>query len=44
MSWLNKLIVVDNLGCPKYKRNSTEFVVDLKKKITLKLKEYVGIF
>jgi hypothetical protein len=25
MGWLSKLIVVDNLGCPKYKRNSAEF-------------------
>jgi hypothetical protein len=37
------LIVVDNLGCPKYKWNSAEFLVDLKKN-TLKLREYVGIF
>ena len=29
MGWLSKLIVVNNLGCPKYKRNSAEF---LKKK------------
>jgi hypothetical protein len=32
MGWLSKLIVVDNLGCPKYKRNSAEFLVDFKKK------------
>jgi len=32
------------LGCPKYKRNSAEFLVDFKKKITLKLRAYVGIF
>jgi hypothetical protein len=44
MGWLSKLIVVDNLGCPKYKWNSAEFLVDFKKKITLKLREYVGIF
>ena len=31
MGWLNKLLVVDNLGCPKYKRNSAEFLVDKKK-------------
>jgi hypothetical protein len=45
MGWLSKLIVVDNLGCTKYKQNSTKFLVDLKKKkFTLKLREYVGIF
>jgi len=26
MGWLSKLIVVDNLGCPKCKRNSAEFL------------------
>jgi hypothetical protein len=31
MGWLSKLIVVDNLGCPKYKRNSVEFFGRLKK-------------
>ena len=25
MGWLSKLIVVDNLGCPKCKRNSDDF-------------------
>jgi hypothetical protein len=45
MSWLSKLIVVDNLRYPKYKWNSAEFLIDLKRKnITLKLREYVGIF
>jgi hypothetical protein len=43
MGWLSKLIVVDNLGYPKYKQNYAEFLVDLKK-ITLKLRAYVGIF
>jgi hypothetical protein len=33
IGWLSKFIVVDNLGCPKCKRNSAEF---LEKKITLK--------
>jgi hypothetical protein len=42
MGWLSKLIVVDNLRYPKYKRYSAEFSV--KKKFTLKLKGYVGIF
>jgi hypothetical protein len=42
--WLSKLIIVDNLGCPKYKWNFAEFFVDFFKKITLKLREYVGIF
>jgi hypothetical protein len=32
MSWLSKLIVVDNLRYPKYKWNSAEFLIDLKKK------------
>jgi len=31
MGWLSKLIVVDNLGCPKYKRNSVDFFGRLKK-------------
>ena len=31
MGWLSKLIVVDNLGCPKYKQNFAEFLVDFKK-------------
>ena len=31
MGWLSKLIVVDNLKCPKCKRNSAEFLE--KKKI-----------
>jgi hypothetical protein len=31
MGWLSKLIAVDNLGYPKYKQNSAEFLVDLKK-------------
>jgi hypothetical protein len=44
MGWLSKLIVVDNLGCPICKRNSAEFLVNKKKEITLKLREYVGIF
>jgi hypothetical protein len=45
MGWLSKLIVVDNLGCPKYKQNSAEILVEfLKKKVTLKLRAYVGIF
>jgi len=26
MGWLSKLIVVDNLGCPKCKQNSAEFL------------------
>jgi len=30
MGWLNKLLVVDNLGFPKYKQNSAEFLVDKK--------------
>jgi len=25
MGWLSKLIVVDNLGCPKCERNSADF-------------------
>jgi hypothetical protein len=32
MGWLSKLIVVDNLGCPKYKQNSAEFL-EIKKKL-----------
>jgi hypothetical protein len=44
MGWLGKLIVVDNLGCPKYKRNSAEFLVNKKNKFTLKKRGYVGIF
>jgi hypothetical protein len=40
MGWLSKLLVVDNLGCPKYKRNSAEFFVE--KKIP-QLREYLGI-
>jgi len=32
MGWLSKLIVVDNLGCPKCKRNSAEFL-EIKKKL-----------
>jgi len=43
MDWLRILIVVDNLGCSKYKRNFAEILVDFKKKITLKLRAYVGI-
>jgi len=31
MGWLSKLIVIDNLGSPKYKRNSNEFFGRLKK-------------
>jgi hypothetical protein len=31
MGWLSKLIVVDNLGCPKCKQNSAEFFWKLKK-------------
>jgi hypothetical protein len=27
MSWLSKLIVVNNFGCPKYNRNSAEILV-----------------
>jgi hypothetical protein len=27
MGWLSKLIVVDNMGCAKCKRNSAEFLV-----------------
>jgi hypothetical protein len=42
MGWLSKLIIVNNLGCPKYKQNLAEFLV--KKKFTLKLRGYVGIF
>jgi len=44
MGWLSKLIVVDNLGCPKYKWNSTEILIEFfPKTITLKLRAYVGI-
>jgi len=32
MDWLNKLIVINNLGSSKYKWNFAEFLVDLKKK------------
>jgi hypothetical protein len=28
MGWLSKLIVVDNLECPKYKWNSTEILIE----------------
>jgi hypothetical protein len=43
---LGKLIVVDNLGCPKYKGNSAEILVEFftKKKFTLKLRAYVEKF
>jgi hypothetical protein len=45
MGWLSKLIVVDNLGYPKYKRNSTKILVEIfTKKITLKLRAYDGVF
>jgi hypothetical protein len=44
MSWLNKLIVVNNLGCPKYKRNFAEFLVDLKKKLPSNYENMLGSF
>jgi hypothetical protein len=45
MGWLSKLIVVDKLGFSKYKWNSAKILVELfTKKITLKLRAYVGFF
>jgi hypothetical protein len=42
---MGRLIVVNNLGCPTYKGNSAEFLVEFwYKKNTLKLRAYVGIF
>jgi hypothetical protein len=37
------LIVVDNLGCPKYKRNSAEFFVN-KKKLPSNKEDMLGSF
>jgi hypothetical protein len=48
MDWMGKLEVVDNLRCSIYKGNSAEILVEFfinnQKKITLKLRIYVGIF
>jgi hypothetical protein len=43
---MDKLIVVDNLGCFKNKENSAEILVEIftKKNITLKLRAYIGNF
>ena len=41
MGCLSKLIVVDNLGCSKCKRNSAEF---LEKKIPLNKEDMLGSF
>ena len=43
MGWLSKLIFVDNLGCPKYKRNSAEFLVE-KKNLPSNKKDMLGSF
>ena len=42
MGRLSKVIVVDNLGCPKYKRNSTEFLV--KKNLPSNKEDMLGSF
>ena len=41
MGWLSKLIVVDNLGCPKCKRNSADF---WKKKLPSNKKDMLESF
>jgi len=41
MGWLSKLIIVDNLECPKYKRNFVEF---LKKKLSSNKDDMLGSF
>jgi len=42
MGWLSKLIVVDNLGCPKCKQNSAEFFG--KKKLPSNKEDMLGSF
>ena len=42
MDWLSKLIVVDNLGCPKCKQNSTEFLE--KKNLPSNKEDMLGSF
>jgi len=41
MGWLSKLIVVDNLRCPKCKQNSAEF---LEKKIASNKEDVLEFF
>jgi hypothetical protein len=43
MGWLSKLIVVDNLGCSKCKRNSAEFL-KIKKKLPSNKKDMLESF
>jgi hypothetical protein len=42
--WLRKLVVVNNLGCPKCKRNSAEFLVKRKKNLPLNKEDVLGTF
>jgi hypothetical protein len=43
MGWLDKLIVVDNLEYPKYKRNSAEILIEFFTKKKRKKKCYPQI-